>query len=380
MNQYASCALAGNYRRRTVYAELINWSVHIPVDRSIFENILYAVQFTLHLTLASVSWVLWVHVYSRQVDQAYAIISFIRILIHPLLRSSFLCLWMSSLGPLERNRWEGEKRRARKQQGREREEKTGDAVGILPLSFSHRLPVVTALISCPRGTARTSHNSLSLCVYFPPWFAEYSSFLFWLWILAVFLSEFKCDDRCFSVSLPGNCIDHCTSLCIQYVKSDLCLVKLLLFTNQMAVQEQVTDLIGSKQWTTSAPFLIFPSCLFCFTTCFFLSHSTFLPHQTLSANLLSLLVLSVVFCLFSEAWEGGRGCSLAGDAACLRSSNLLLASLLISLVSLLRDFHRGNPIRIRQGPAGEGALPGVVRCVCGGEFMVRTSYRIKDWT
>lgn len=67
----------------------------------------------------------------------------------------------------------------------ERRNRRGDAVGILPPSFSHWLPVVTAPISCPRGTphssARTSHNSPLLCVTVfisPP--GVLNTFLFWV--------------------------------------------------------------------------------------------------------------------------------------------------------------------------------------------------------
>lgn len=64
-------------------------------------------------------------------------------------------------------------RRGRKQQEKKRshEDRIG-AVGILPLSFSQRLPVVTAPISFPRGTPQflCSHIpqfSPFVCVYFP---------------------------------------------------------------------------------------------------------------------------------------------------------------------------------------------------------------------
>lgn len=131
----------------------------------------------------------------------------------------------------QRNWWEGEKRSQRRaRSNKETEERrrqemlwesslccfhTGFLLSLLPF------PVPEELIY---SSTHTSHNS-PLCVYFPSWSAKYSLFLFWLWVLVIFMSEFICNNRWFSVSLSGNCIDHHVPLCIQYVKSDLCLVK-----------------------------------------------------------------------------------------------------------------------------------------------------------
>lgn len=82
---------------------------------------------------------------------------------------------------------------------------------------------------------------------------------------------------------------------------------------------------------------------------------------------------------FLRLLEGGEGVP-SGWVCCLREEQQpYFGSLLISLFSLLGDFHHGNPIRIRRSPAGEGTLPGGVClsvCVC----VLCVSHRIKHST
>lgn len=107
---------------------------------------------------------------------------------------------------------------------------------------------------------------------------------------------------------------------------------------------------------------------------------------------LRLFWFSFFFILRWAGWVDGwvvvgGSLSLSGWGSCQRDEHEpLFGSLLISLFLLLGDFHRGNPIRIRRGPAGEGALPGGVGCVCACvcasvclcEFMAQGSCRMID--
>lgn len=204
------------------------------------------------------------------------------------------------------------------------------------------------------------------------------------------ISEFMCKNKWFQSfyvrkpHLEG--VDYKMHKYISVVKN--------YFTNQMARPRRNKCLIwfGQTQLNsnTSPLYLISPLrtsifpplplflCFVFLVTSSIRSPSPSSP-QGLSVNLLSgfpLLLLRFSVCFLR--WWGGEASSLAGDAACEESSNRSLGPCWFHYFLLLGDFHRGNPIRIRRGPAGEGALPGGVGCVCVCEFMAWGSRRMID--
>lgn len=213
-------------------------------------------------------------------------------------------------------------------------------MGILPPPFSHRLPVVTAPISCPRGTPRSSalsHPTIPSFVFFstaPPRSARC--------IFILCAGELRClffrNSTCRSGSAPS------FSRASGGEESWAAKAKMfLLFTNQ----EQTTDVIRGKQQkllnnnnnnNTTLLCLISPShtSIFSPVALFFL-HSppspSSLPQAPSAEPPLPTSSLLVFFLFHSEVgrvggWLGEGGGALcvclAGEAACETSTNLSL--------------------------------------------------------